>query len=148
MNLKITENLKRLRKERKLTQEDLAKFIGVSFQVISKWECGDSYPDITVLPVLAKFFNLTVDELLGAEDENGKKIVDIKEEAIEMTIDELDLTTRTINYLKRAGIITVKDLVSKTEDDIINLRNFRTSSFEEVLQKLNSFGLSFRKEAL
>ena len=145
MNLKIASNLKRLRKERKLTQEDLANFVGVSFQVISKWECGESYPDITVLPALAKFFNITIDELIGAEDESMPKQ---EENVLEITIEELDLSDRTFNCLKRSGIATVKDLANKAEEDMIKLRNFRQSSLEEVIQKLNSFGLSFRKEVL
>lgn len=136
MNLNIGSNLKRLRKERKLTQEDLAKFIGVSFQVISKWECGDSYPDITILPVLAKFFNTTIDEFLGVEE---VKVFD-------MAIEGLDLSIHTFNCLKRAGIATVKDLTDKTEEDIINIRNLSRRSFKEVIEKLNLFGLSLCKE--
>ena len=65
MNINIADNLKRLRKQRELTQEDLANFIGVSFQAVSKWECGDGYPDITILPALANFFDVTLDEYAG-----------------------------------------------------------------------------------
>jgi len=142
MNVNIADNLKRLRKERKLTQEDLAKFIGVSFQVISKWECGDSYPDVTMLPVLAKFFNITVDELIGAEEENTKT----DEKVLKMTIEELDFLVRTYNCLKRAGILTVEDIISKTEEDMIKVRNLGKNSFEEIIEKLNSFGLILKKE--
>ena len=81
MNINIAANLKRLRKQRELTQEDLANFIGVSFQAVSKWECGDGYPDITFLPVLSSFFEITVDELLGIDkirdDEEVKKILEL-----------------------------------------------------------------------
>lgn len=68
MNINIAGNLKRLRKERDLTQDELAGFLGVSFQAISKWECGDGYPDITFLPVLANFFDVTIDELIGMDE--------------------------------------------------------------------------------
>jgi len=71
MQLNISENLKRLRKLRGITQEDLAEFIGVSFQAISKWERGDGYPDITSLPVLANYFGVSVDELIGMNEING-----------------------------------------------------------------------------
>ena len=72
MSVYIGENIKKLRKERELTQEVLANFLGVSYQSVSKWERGDSYPDITLLPEIAGFFKVSVDELLGvnkAEDE-------------------------------------------------------------------------------
>lgn len=65
MNIYFGENLKKLRQDRNLTQERLADFLGVSFQTISKWERGDNYPDITTLPEIASFFNVTVDNLLG-----------------------------------------------------------------------------------
>ena len=65
MNIYFGENLKRLRLEKNLTQEKLADFLGVSFQSISKWERGDTYPDITMLPEIASFFKVSIDELLG-----------------------------------------------------------------------------------
>ena len=57
-------NLKQLRKERNLTQEDLAECLGVSPQTVSKWENNFSMPDISCLPVLADYFGITVDALL------------------------------------------------------------------------------------
>ncbi len=65
MNLSIGENVKRKRLERDLTQEELAIHIGISAQSVSKWERGDGYPDIEMLPALANYFNISVDELLG-----------------------------------------------------------------------------------
>ncbi len=53
------------RKEKGLTQEELAKYLGVSKPAVSKWESGQCYPDITLLPVIAAYFNITVDELIG-----------------------------------------------------------------------------------
>lgn len=67
MTIYFGENVKRLRKEKELTQETLADFLGVSFQTISKWERGETYPDITMLPVIASFFNISIDDLLGVE---------------------------------------------------------------------------------
>ena len=67
MTIYFGDNLKRLRKEKELTQETLAEFLGVSFQTISKWERGETYPDITMLPVIASFFNVTIDDLLGVD---------------------------------------------------------------------------------
>ena len=56
MNIYFGENLKALRQKRNLTQEKLAEFLNVSFQTISKWERGDTYPDISMLPEIALFF--------------------------------------------------------------------------------------------
>lgn len=67
MNIYFSENIKRLRKERDLTQETLADFLGVSFQAVSKWERGESYPDIELLSTIADFFSVSTDELLGID---------------------------------------------------------------------------------
>lgn len=67
MTIYFGENLKRLRKEKELTQETLAEIFGVSFQTISKWERGETYPDITMLPVISSYFNVSVDSLLGVD---------------------------------------------------------------------------------
>lgn len=142
MSLNIANNLKRLRKERKFTQEDLARFIGVSFQVISKWECGDSYPDITMLPVLAKFYNTTLDELVGAENETSGT----DEKIFQTTIEELGLSVRAYNCLRRAGIATVRDLVGKPEEEMKNIRSLGKREFDGIAWKLGTLGLSFRQE--
>jgi len=68
MGLKLGENLKRMRKEKGITQEDLADTLGISFQAISKWERGEGYPDITMLPALAGYFDITIDELMGVNN--------------------------------------------------------------------------------
>ena len=68
MNLLIGENIKRMRRERNLTQEEMSAHLGISFQSISKWERGDGYPDITMLPVLANYFGISIDELLGMSE--------------------------------------------------------------------------------
>lgn len=68
MDLLIGENIKRLRRERDLTQEEMAAHLGISFQSVSKWERGDGYPDITMLPSLANYFNISIDELIGMSE--------------------------------------------------------------------------------
>lgn len=68
MTLYIGENLKKQRKLRELTQEQLADILGVSFQAVSKWERGEGYPDIEMLPTIANCFGITVDELIGMNE--------------------------------------------------------------------------------
>lgn len=80
MNIYFGENFKKLRKEKDLTQENLADFLGVTFQAISKWERGEAYPDITMLPAIASFFNSSVDDLLGVNQAiNEEKLSDLIE---------------------------------------------------------------------
>ena len=69
-----------------------------------------------------------------------------KEKVLEMTIEELDLSVRSFNCLKRAGIDTVEDLIERTEDDMMKVRNLGRKSLEEVILKLNSLGLGLKKD--
>ena len=69
-----------------------------------------------------------------------------KEKVLEMTIEELDLSVRSFNCLKRAGIDNVEDLINRSEEDMIKVRNLGRKSLEEVIQKLSSLGLALKKE--
>ncbi|MCL2519086.1 MAG: helix-turn-helix domain-containing protein [Oscillospiraceae bacterium] len=77
MNIYLHENIKRLSKAKDITQETLADFLGISFQAVSKWERGESLPDVVMLPVIANYFGVTIDELMGTDkirtEENEKK---------------------------------------------------------------------------
>ena len=76
--------------------------------------------------------------MVEPESSNATKNLDV-------TIDELELSVRSYNCLKRAGINTVKDLTSKTEDEMIKVRNLGRKSLDEVIEKLNSMGLDLAK---
>lgn len=98
--------------------------------------------------VLTEHLNLFVDLsgdayegdiMVEKDDKEGSKI-------LEMTIEELDLSVRSFNCLKRAGINTVKDLTEKTEDEMMKLRNLGRKSLEEVINKLESLGYGLREE--
>lgn len=65
MKLSIGNKIKALRRERGVTQEQLAASIGISFQAVSKWENDIALPDITLVPALASYFNISIDELFG-----------------------------------------------------------------------------------
>jgi DNA-directed RNA polymerase subunit alpha len=69
-----------------------------------------------------------------------------KEKVLEMTIEELDLSVRSYNCLKRAGINTVEDLTNKSEEDMMKVRNLGKKSLDEVVYKLNGLGLYLKKE--
>ena len=77
MKLYLNENLKRLRQAKGMTQEELAEEIGASVQSVSRWEVGSSYPDVEMIPVIALYFGVTTDELMGvnkaAREERLKK---------------------------------------------------------------------------
>jgi len=71
--MNLSSNIKRLRREADLTQEQLAEILGVSFQSVSKWERNDGMPDIMLLPSIAQFFNTTIDELMNMDEERQKQ---------------------------------------------------------------------------
>lgn len=75
-----------------------------------------------------------------------EKEEDKKEKVMEMTIEELDLSVRSYNCLKRAGINTVQELTQKSEEDMMKVRNLGRKSLEEVQEKLAELGLSLRSE--
>ena len=70
--ISVGANIYRLRKEARLTQDDLASYLGVTKASVSKWETGQSYPDIELLPKVATYFDTSVDKLLGYEPQLGK----------------------------------------------------------------------------
>ena len=98
--------------------------------------------------ILNEHLNLFVD--LSDEAKKAEIMVEreetIKEKVLEMTIEELDMSVRSFNCLKRAGIDTVEDLTNRTEADMIKVRNLGKKSLEEVIFKLHSLGLDLKKE--
>lgn len=97
--------------------------------------------------ILNEHLNLFVD--LSDGTKNTEILVEREEtkkgKVLEMTIEELDLSVRSFNCLKRAGIDNVEDLISRTEEEMIKVRNLGKKSLEEVVLKLQSLGLAFRK---
>ena len=98
--------------------------------------------------ILNEHLNLFVDLSEQAKRESimVEREETIKEKVLEMTIEELDMSVRSFNCLKRAGIDTVEDLTNRTEEDMIKVRNLGKKSLEEVIQKLASLGLTLKKE--
>ena len=111
------------------------------------WTNGSIKPDEAIslgAKILSEHLNLFIDlsdhakhtEIMVEKEETKK------EKVLEMTIEELDLSVRSYNCLKRAGINTVEDLTNRTEEDMMKVRNLGRKSLEEVLQKLHALGLS------
>ena len=104
------------------------------------------------ISLAAKILNEHLNLFVNLSDEAQKIDVlverpeTVKEKVLEMTIEELDMSVRSFNCLKRAGIDTVEDLTNKTEEDMIKVRNLGKKSLEEVIQKLHSLGLDLKKE--
>jgi len=98
--------------------------------------------------ILNEHLNLFVDL---SDETNGVEIMVVKDtdsnkQTLEMTVEELDLSVRSFNCLKRANIHKVGDLIEKTEDEMMKVRNLGKKSLDEVIQKLAQFGLSLRQE--
>ncbi|MDF2523183.1 MAG: DNA-directed polymerase subunit alpha [Clostridiales bacterium] len=111
------------------------------------WTNGTIKPDEAIslgAKIMSEHLNLFIDlsdqakhtEIMVEKEETKK------EKVLEMTIEELDLSVRSYNCLKRAGINTVEDLTNRTEEDMMKVRNLGRKSLEEVLQKLNALGLA------
>ncbi|WCN37681.1 DNA-directed RNA polymerase subunit alpha [Aneurinibacillus uraniidurans] len=115
------------------------------------WTDGSIRPEEAVslgAKIMTEHLNLFVgltDEAQEAEIMVEKE-EDKKEKVLEMTIEELDLSVRSYNCLKRAGINTVQELTQKTEEDMMKVRNLGRKSLEEVQEKLEELGLGLRKD--
>ena len=98
--------------------------------------------------ILLDHFTLFTDlsETMGSKSTVVEKAETQRDKVLELTIEELDLSVRSFNCLKRANINTVEDLISKTEDEMMKVRNLGRKSLEEVINKLAMMGLSLASE--
>ena len=93
MTIHLSDNIKKLRHEKEINQEKLADFLGVTFQSVSRWERGECYPDIALLPAIASFFGVSVDYLLGVDKaENEEKIKEYLELYDTMKLKDINYT--------------------------------------------------------
>ena len=88
MKLKISENLRNLRKERGNTQDELANHLGISVQAVSKWERGDGFPDITLLPYIASYYDVMVDDILGCNSLRKQKDIEAFKKQAQILINK------------------------------------------------------------
>lgn len=119
--------------------------------ILNVWTDGSVKPEEAVAlssRILIEHFEILTD-LSGIADLTGmmiEKVEDPKIKALETTIEDLDLSVRAYNCLKRANIHTVQDLVNKTESEMMKIRNLGKKSLKEVLDKVKEQGLSLREE--
>jgi transcriptional regulator with XRE-family HTH domain len=133
MKINIGENLRKLRIRNELTQEQLAEIIGVSPQAISRWENNSTYPDVTMLPSIANYYNISIDELMGMDEiRNELKInnifsivheyetKDMIDEAIETLRDAIKVYPNNYGFLSELAIALALKYNTNSEYSIIN----------------------------
>lgn len=119
--------------------------------VLEVWTNGSITPEESIAlasRILIEHFNILTD-LNEIADETGLmtcKTDDPTQKMLDVSIDDLDFSVRAYNCLKRAGILTLRDLVDKTENDMMKIRNLGKKSLKEVIDKVKDMGLSFKTE--
>ena len=119
--------------------------------VLEVWTNGSITPEESIAlasRILIEHFNILTD-LNEIADETGLmtcKTDDPTQKMLDVSIDDLDFSVRAYNCLKRAGILTLRDLVDKTENDMMKIRNLGKKSLKEVIDKVKDMGLSFKSE--
>ncbi|MEG0855503.1 MAG: helix-turn-helix transcriptional regulator [Terrisporobacter sp.] len=161
MELCIGEVIYKLRKEKGVTQENLANAVGISVAAVSKWESKSSYPDITILPSIARFFNTTIDKLLGYEieisnEEEAKvilnKAINLLEESTKSDDKEIEEASKYIlsslyamndEYEKAEGILLTLPKVTSDRDDMLVGLYINQKKNEEAIKLLRM--LTYKK---
>jgi len=119
--------------------------------ILEVWTNGSITPEESIAlgsRILIEHFNILT-ELNEIADETGlmsAKVEDPNVKILETSIDDLDLSVRAYNCLKRAGILTLKNLVDKSENEMMKIRNLGKKSLKEVIDKVKEMGLSFKNE--
>ncbi len=119
--------------------------------ILEVWTNGSITPEESVAlagRILIEHFEILAD-LNEIADETGlmsSKSEDPNQKALETSIDDLDLSVRAYNCLKRAGILTLRDLTDKSENEMMKIRNLGKKSLKEVIDKVRSMGLEFRDD--
>ena len=142
----LAENLKTLRKQANITQEQFADVLGVLPQAVSRWESEATYPDITLLPTIANYFDVTLDELIGMEKiKDDSDLLDIMEKYSDLAkkglvAEKIDLLREALkrypnNYELMSRL--VQELSWEQADDEKHIQNLREalSISERILNK-------------
>lgn len=119
--------------------------------ILEVWTNGSITPEESIAlgsRILIEHFNILAD-LNEIADQTGLMIAKVEDpnvKILETSIDDLDLSVRAYNCLKRAGITSLKDLVNKSENEMMKIRNLGKKSLKEVMDKVKDMGLNFRNE--
>lgn len=119
--------------------------------ILEVWTNGSITPEESIAlgsRILIEHFNILAD-LNEIADQTGMMIAKVEDpnvKILETSIDDLDLSVRAYNCLKRAGILSLKDLVNKSENEMMKIRNLGKKSLKEVIDKVKDMGLNFRNE--
>jgi transcriptional regulator with XRE-family HTH domain len=133
MQIRIGENLRKLRIKNELTQEKLAEVFGVSPQAISRWENNSTYPDITMLPSIANYYNVSIDELMGMDEirnvENINSTFSIVheyeskgmiDEAIQTLREAIKVYPSNCGFLSELALALTLKINTDTEYELVN----------------------------
>jgi len=153
MNITINTNLKKLRQAKGATQENLAEYLDISFQAVSKWERGESFPDITLLPKIAAYYNVSVDDLLGVgkirqkekveeyrkrtENENS---LDVWREAIQEFPNDLEVIGMYMYALPDEAAEEKIKLAERLINESTDEENWTNSALQTLCYTYNKLG--------
>lgn len=120
MSIKINEQIAFLRKNKGITQEELANALGVSGQAVSKWESAACCPDISLLPEIARYFDVSIDELMGYKGADTSKDITLQFRAMidEMETKDAFRLTLTTAYILHAALFTKENRIRNAENMI------------------------------
>lgn len=129
MNVQVSKKIHKLRKDKDLTQEELASEMGVSIAAVSKWETGNSLPDLLMLCSIADFFEVSTDELLGREKSKKKAIV----------VDDSPFIRETLkSLLSENGF----EVIGEAEEGNELLNILKTSKVDLIMLDINMPGMN------
>lgn len=126
MNLEFGKKLKKFRREKDMTQDELAQALGLSVQAISRYETGAAYPDIEMLPVIAGFFGTSVDELLGISGAMREKRMEEYKARLSKTTDSSE----------RLSLLRLQHAEFPERWDVVNDMVYEMRKFQEHIDEM------------
>ena len=145
MKLNIGNNIRTLRRSRDMTQDELADKLGVTFQTVSRWENGGSYPDIEFLPAIADVFEVTVDHLLGSDTEMRREQLKELTSRLGKAVTERKNDT-VIELLRefRRNLRRYAEFTTELQYTWLTLGEYRTDAPPEVLEEVRQLWDEFK----